>query len=591
MRARPLYIRILIPFLIITILAVLAVSALSVFNTRALFFSETENNLIERTALLETQVSELLASRNYEGLRERFKFLGEKTGTRLTIIREDGLVIADSAEDEKTMTNHADRPEVVEAHRNLTGTAVRESKTLGEGMMYVARRLDQEGQTLGYVRAAFPLTKIRKHTTTLVQQLIGSVLLIALLVAAASIWISRRISLPLKEVTQKAARFAKGDFREKIIAPDSQELFHLATTMNDMARQLDETINKLKNQQTQQDAMFESMAEGVIALDKDGNIITLNRAACHLLHLAENQIGTRPVAEVIHHPEMLRFIDDVRSSDAPVSREIHLQFEAEKYFRAYGNAMDESGNHAIGSLIVITDITEIRQLENIRRDFVANVSHELKTPTTSIIGFVETLENGAIDNREDANRFLEIIHRQARRLNAIVEDLLSLSRIERENNREALDMRVIKVRDILEFIGTECRPRAEKRRINVNIDCTDDLQIECNREMLEQALLNLTDNAIKYNREHSKVTLAASQHGDTIHLTVTDEGEGIEAEHLPRLFERFYRVDKARSRKVGGTGLGLAIVKHIAQAHEGTASVVSIPGKGSTFSLNLPATR
>lgn len=591
MRARPLYIKILIPFLLISILAVLAVSALSLYNTGVLYLSEAENNLIERTALLEDQVAELLSKEDYAGLRQRFKYLDEKAGTRLTIIREDGHVVADNSEDELTMTNHADRPEVVEARRNRTGTSIRVSATLGEGMMYVARRLDHEGEVVGFVRAAFPLTRIEKASRALLRQTIGSVLLIGLLVTGASIWISRRISLPIKEVTQKAARFAKGDFREKIHAPDSQELFRLASTMNDMASQLDGTINQIRHQQYQQDAMLESMAEGVIALSPSSKIITLNLAACRFLNVTETNVRNRPVGEVVRHPELLDFIERVEGNKEVISAEITLRQENELNFRVYGNSLSdpEGSENALGSLIVLADITEIKRLEHIRRDFVANVSHELKTPTTSIIGFVETLESGAIDNREDARRFLKIINRQARRLNSIVDDLLSLSRIEREYYREKLDMETARIKDIFSFVIMECRPRAEKRNIRIEICCPATLQIICNRELLEQALLNLTDNAIKYSSEASTVTLSAEKLDNTIHIRVTDEGEGITEEHLPRLFERFYRVDKARSRKVGGTGLGLAIVKHIAQAHEGNASVSSTPGKGSTFSLNLPS--
>ena len=590
MRARPLYLKILFPFLLISIVAVLAVSSLSLYNTKALYLSETENNLIERTALLEDQVAELLHAEDYDGLRKRFNVLGETTGTRLTIIRRDGHVIADSAENELTMSNHADRPEIVTARREPTGTAIRESSTLGEGMMYVARRVEYENELVGYVRAAFPLTRIGALTTTLLRQLIGSVLVIGLLVTGASIWVSRRISLPLKEVTEKAARFALGDFREKIHAPDSQELFRLATTMNDMASQLDDTINQLKQQQYQQDAVFESMVEGVIALDREGNIITLNRAACRFLNVTVEAVQNRPATEAIRHPELIALIERLANSTTAMAEDVTLRLEGERHFKVYGNALHdkETQTTAIGSLIVIADITEIKRLENIRRDFVANVSHELKTPTTSIIGFVETLEHGAMDNREDANRFLEIIHRQARRLNSIVDDLLSLSRIEREYNREALAMQVENVTELFRYVLMECRPRAEKRNITLETICPDDLKVECNRELLEQALLNLTDNAIKYTRESSTVTLLAEVIDSTLHLRVQDRGEGIGLEHLDRLFERFYRVDKARSRKIGGTGLGLAIVKHIAQAHEGTASVESTTGEGSIFSLNLP---
>ncbi|MFT5123198.1 MAG: two-component system phosphate regulon sensor histidine kinase PhoR [Kiritimatiellia bacterium] len=588
MRTRPLYLKVLFPFLLISGAAVLATTFLSIASSRRLYLEGTEADLKARAMLIEDEVGALIQSGRLDNLQRFFKYRGEKINTRITIIAADGKVLSDTSEHPDQMENHGTRPEVLQAKADKTGTAVRFSNTLKMDMMYVARRLDYEDHLLGYTRVALPLERINGFVDVSINRMLGALLALSLIVFGVSVVVSRRISLPILEITRKASRFAQGDFSEKIDPPESSELFQMVSTMNHMASQLDETIKQLSNQQYLQQAVLASMVEGVLALDGNGNILDINEAAGRFLQLQPKEVRGRPVREIIRHPDVLAFVERVTLEDQALEEEVTVQINGQRHMRLYGNPLTDANHQVIGSLVVLADVTEVKRLENMRRDFVANVSHELKTPTTSIIGFVETLQEGALDNPNDAHRFLGIIHRQANRLTAIVEDLLSLSRIEQATAREARAFEPVNVGELIHAVALDCQLQADKRGIHIHIECDEELWVDGNKDLLEQALLNLADNAVKYTREHTQVYLSARTVANKVVLQVRDVGEGIGEEHLPRLFERFYRVDKARSRDVGGTGLGLAIVKHICQLHRGVAEVESEVGKGSTFTMRLP---
>jgi len=334
------------------------------------------------------------------------------------------------------------------------------------------------------------------------------------------------------------------------------------------------------------------MVEGVIAVDSRSRVISLNRAAASLLGLDPAFVIQRRIIEVVENPDLQWFITRSLAASGPIEGEITLQGEKPRFLQAHGTTLKDPHGKAFGVLIVVHDVTRLRQLEKARRDFVANVSHELKTPITSIRGFVETLlEGGAISDPEHAEKFLGIIGRQADRLGAIIEDLLSLSRIEQETEQGKIHLVGGRIKGILNAALQVCSTRAEEKQISVNLSCPEDLRARVNAPLLEQAVVNLIDNAVKYSEAGSSVQIEAGQKNGQVVIKVTDQGAGIPKEHLSRLFERFYRVDASRSRKMGGTGLGLAIVKHIAQAHGGKVDVTSTPGQGSTFSIFLQEDR
>ncbi len=404
--------------------------------------------------------------------------------------------------------------------------------------------------------------------------------------AAIAYALARHLARPVDSLRMAAARLASGDVRADPPATDVAEFADIAAALVGLREQLVERGLTIGRQDTQQEAVLGSMIEGVLAIDGRRRIIGINRAAADLLDVEAEQAAGRPMQDVIRNPDLRRFALTAIDCREPVEDDLLLRGIRDRTIRLRGTALrDASGDG--GAVIVLNDVTEVQRLENIRRDFVANVSHELKTPVASIKGFVETLLDGAADDPADNRRFLEIVARQADRLAAIIEDLLALSRIEQSEGSGTLPMEPRPLLAILEAAAEDCRPRAIERSIRLDVECPPDLTATVNGPLLEQAVINLVDNAIKCSEPGKTVWLSASRDGGGL-IRVRDEGCGIAAEHLPRLFERFYRVDKARSRQQGGTGLGLAIVKHIVQAHGGTVAVESTPGVGTTFTLRLP---
>ena len=355
-----------------------------------------------------------------------------------------------------------------------------------------------------------------------------------------------------------------------------------------MAAQLAEQIAVITQQRNEQEAILESMHEGVFALDTQERVITVNRAAEALLGVVATQAKGRIIQEVVRNVTLQRLVAAAMHSTESATADIVLRGAEERFLQATATALRDAQSRDIGVLVVLNDVTQRRHLENIRRDFVSNVSHELKTPITSIKGFVETLRDGALDHREHAERFLGIIARHAERLHAIIEDLLALSRLEQGDESYDIPRSETLLIDVVQAAILDCAAKAEAQRVTVVPTCAAELRAMVNAPLLEQAIVNLLENAITYSNPDSYVWVNARQDDDMLVIDVRDQGVGIPHDHLDRIFERFYRVDKARSRERGGTGLGLAIVKHIAQVHGGQVSVTSTVGQGSTFTVYIP---
>ncbi len=419
-------------------------------------------------------------------------------------------------------------------------------------------------------------------------QFLAAALVGILCYAAVSLVISRRMSRPLEQIKTGAARFAAGDLGHRLPAAGPEEVAAVATALNRMAGQLDERIQTVLSQQNEREAMLSSMEEGVLAIDNNGTILSLNKTCASLLGGEPERLQGRSVYEVIRKPDLLEFVESALESGSPVEGEIQIRGPHDRWLMAHGTALRDPQRGTIGVLVVLHNVTRLRHLEDVRRDFVANVSHELRTPITSLKGFVETLLDGALDDRENAARFLRIMLRQVNRLDAIIGDLLALSRIEKGFEGQTIELAAEAVRGVLQGAVEMCEKKAVAKGVKIELVCPEDLSAEINAALLEQAVVNLLDNAVKYSDAGAAVEVRAERREAELVLEVQDHGCGIEAKHLPRLFERFYRVDKARSRELGGTGLGLAIVKHIALAHRGSVSVESTVGMGSTFTLRLP---
>jgi len=572
-------------------LALIAITWYGTKTFHTFFYEQTASDLKSKAYLLEDQVASLLARNQTAALDAFCKNVGSKSSTRITVISPSGVVLADSDSDPATMENHADRPEVMAAMQHLLNPSVRFSHTLKTNMMYVAIPLTNANGIIAVLRTAVPTRGIEEALGEDIYRKIATGLLIIALLAALGTWfISRRISRPLEEIKNGAERFAKGDFSRKLIPKGPEEIAGLAERLNKMAEQLDERISTIIKQRNELEAVFSNMVEGVITVDMDERFISINRAGAHLIGVDPKRIHGRSTLEVIRNSDLQRFVKKSLSTTEPVEGEIILTDDEgkERFLHSHGVLLKDSRGRHIGALIVINDVTNLRRLENVRRDFVANVSHELKTPITSIKGFVETLLDGALNDPEDAKKFLEIVAQQANRLNAIVEDLLALSRIEQEAEKAEITLTPLPLQKTMEEAYLTCQAKAFEKNTKLTLHCPDNLIANINPHLLEQALVNLVENAIKYSPGESEVTFRAEQDEDEIRIKVEDNGPGIAKEHQPRIFERFYRVDKARSSKIGGTGLGLAIVKYIVQSHKGHVDVVSKLGKGTTFTIHLP---
>ncbi len=588
MRKRRLWWRLFVAYLWVPVLVLLAIGWCGSGIVRQLYTDQLEDDLEARARLCGRQFEDLLARGQTSDIDRLCKELGRATGTRVTVVSPSGQVIGDSDAAPSDMDNHHERPEIRDALGGMVGRSIRYSSTEQEERIYLAIPLKHGGQPIAVVRTSLPLTALTRTLGIVRDRLVVAVLIGILFHGMVTLLISRRMSRPLEEIKAGAERFAAGDLNHRLRITDSVEMDTVAETMNRMAEQLGERIQTVLHQQNEREAMLASMEEGVLAINNEGTILSLNEACARLLGEEPARLQGRSAYEVIRKADLLDFIESALASPAPVEGELQIRGARDRWVSARGTVLHNAGGGKIGVLVVLHDVTRLRHLEEVRRDFVANVSHELRTPITSLKGFIETLVDGALEDKENACRFLRIMLRQVDRLDAIIRDLLVLSRIERGSEEQRIELAPESIREALQAAIEMCEKKAADKAIKIELACPEDLAGEVNAALLEQAVVNLVDNAIKYSSPEGVIEVSAAAEGAEIVIRVKDQGCGIEPQHLPRLFERFYRVDKARSRELGGTGLGLAIVRHIALAHRGSVGVESKAGVGSTFCLRLP---
>ena len=590
MRRRKLLWKLYPSYLLITLVSLVAVTWYASGALKQFHMQQIADELEEKARVIEALIEDRLSPERYAEVEALCKEMGADIATRITVILPSGRVIGDSDEEPHLMENHADRPEIREAIAKGIGRSTRYSYTLKQSMMYLAVSVKKGGDVAAVVRTSMSVTALDRALRAIYGKIALGGLMVALFVAAISLGISRWINRPLVEMKEGAQRFSQGDLQHRLGVPNSEEMGALAEAMNHMAAQLDERIRAVTEQRNELEAVLASMMEAVLVVDTEERVARLNRAAEVLFGVEFDKVKKRSVQEVVRNTDLHRVVTNVLSSEEPLEDDIVLYNGEERFLRASGTVLRDAQGGRIGALLVLNDVTRLKRLEEIRRDFVANVSHELRTPITSIKGFVETLKEGAIHDPEASERFLDIIARHSDRLNAILEDLLSLSQIEGELDREAqIPLEVREIKQVLENAILVCNAEAAEKNIRVELACSDKVTARFNAVLLEQAVVNLIDNAIRYSEPGDRVQVTGIQGEDEAVIKVQDWGCGIPREHFPRIFERFYRVDKARSRQLGGTGLGLSIVKHIVNAHRGRVDVESTPSKGSTFYLYLPA--
>ncbi len=561
----------------------------SYIQVRQFHYTQTLTELQRVMPIIIARLSDVADTDMGGGIDEAVKNNGDLTGIRITVILPDGLVIGDSETDPATMENHRyGRPEIEAALTEGEGSAIRFSTTLDQTMMYFAQLVETEFDRPVLVRTALPLTRIDeglRRVTRVGVTVGGCSLLITFIVMFL---VSVRFSGQVSRLADGAIRYAHGELDHRVEPPAAAELSALAESLNDMAGQLDDRIKQLQARQNELRAILQSMSNGVIALDHEHRIISVNRVAEHLLGRSAETLHGRLLEEVIREPELHAFVSKALSGEGADSSELRFGEERSMAVQVTGEPLVGADDQQQGLLIILNEVTQLRRLESLRSDFAANVSHELRTPITNIKGYVETLLEVGWGNQEQADRFLNIIRANSDRLSAIVEDVMSLAKFEQPQTVETLERAPVSIKDFLESVAAQFDEAAGYRAILLVVIAEPGLKILLHRQMIEQAVSNLLSNAVRYTTEKTTVTIRGQLVDENLVISVEDEGPGIAPEHLPRLFERFYRVDKGRSRELGGTGLGLAIVKHVALLHGGHAEVESDVGRGSVFRIILP---
>lgn len=584
---------------LIVLVAVVFISSVTP-GLRGAYESDTERALGSHTGLLSelarptleemagasglTAVDEEAALR----LQQRLQETGASTGIRLTVVLNDGTVIADSAEDPAQMSNHATRPELLEAATTGYGHNKRYSRTLGFWQMYVAQRLDVEGQQIGLVRASQPLDAIDQRIFELLQRVVFSAA-VALAVALLLGWfVGRRITGPLRRVSAAVADLERGDYSRRIHVDSDDEIGALASTINHLGESLGERIAEIRRDRNETLSILASMTEGVIAVDPDERILQMNAAAAAMLRIeAEPSLGMH-FWEAVRVSEICSMVTKVVRDQETADLEIRTSVAlGDRELELHGNRMFSLEGETAGAVLVVRDVTELRRLENIRTEFVSNVSHELKTPLTVISGLVESILHDPEMEESTRQRFMVRVHAQAQRLSDLVRDLLSLSRAERlmpKRDHQALDLRT-SLRESISAI----EPLTDEKGLQLEVDIPDSgLPVRADMESLRQVFDNLLSNACRYTSSEGRISVKAREADGRVTVEIADTGIGIDERQQERVFERFYRADSARSRELGGTGLGLAIVKHVVHGLGGDVQLQSEPGVGSVFTIGIP---
>lgn len=580
-------------FTALILIGVLLTGSFSMEIAKNNYYDMVEEKLKSNARIIQKDLTEDLSKGqklDYEKLSEEYSRITE---ARITIIDINGKVLGDSELAAENMENHKDRPEVIQALEKGFGKSSRWSSSLNKNMLYIALPLKKEKEIAGVLRMALPLNNIYNIQYAIWRYILFSAFAGILVAVILGYRYLSNVTRPIQEITEMAGNIAAGNFDKRVKIKTNDEIGKLGMAFNYMTEKLNETIEELKNDKSKIEAILTSSINGVIAVDNRKKAMIINPVAEKLLDIQEKDFVGKDLFEIARNKEAAEALRKILNLKEAGSMEFELTWPENKILKFFSAPirLQDSPLKKIGNLIIIQDITDIRKLEKMRSDFVANVTHELRTPLTSIRGFIETLKEGAINDESKRERFLDIIDIETERLERLIEDILLLSEI--ENKPFSIPKNKIKVEKVIkEEIITIFNKKAEEKNILLDTYFQDNLPVLCmNKDRFKQMMINLIDNAIKYTPEGGKVLVSAYCMENCLVLKVRDTGIGIPKEHLDRLFERFYRVDKGRSRKLGGTGLGLAIVKHIVLSLKGNISVSSEPGVGTEFKIEIPLKR
>jgi two-component system, OmpR family, phosphate regulon sensor histidine kinase PhoR len=582
-------------------IAVIGLSVLTSGLYMAYMIEESHMNTLRQQMKREIRIIESMLgwseSTHSEGSMVFFsknaELLKNRAEARVTFIAADGKVLGDSDHAPETMDNHLSRPEIVEALEQGEGYSIRYSDTVFQNMMYVALPVGANREE-GFIRLALSLEDVENTIRKLWSTLALGSLVFLLLAVIISYRIAFGFTRPLEAIMKVALQITQQNYDARVKVRSRDEIGQLGQALNRMADSLQEQMDKIRENEGRLQNVLENMISGVLMIDQSGSIVLLNRSAEEIIGFTARELLGKHYKEAKQQLELTQVIQECFERHTPIREEMIFYFPEERMLEVNLVPMSHDREEWLGIVIVFHDITAIRRLEKMRSEFVANVSHELKTPIAAVKGFAETLMNGAMHDTETARAFLKIIYDESERLNRLIGDILELSKV--ESRRVPLRFSPVQlytsVERSFEMMGSE----AAHKSIELTMDVPEDIFVEADEDRLHQILINLISNGINYTPEGGKVRVSAEpiwtdkeqEEYDRIRIQISDTGIGIPKKDIPRIFERFYRVDKARSRSSGGTGLGLSIVKHIVELHRGTIRVESKVGMGTTFIIELP---
>jgi two-component system phosphate regulon sensor histidine kinase PhoR len=581
-----LFLKIMVSYVLLLLAVLLIVDVLMARLIHENYVKQEENRL--RTVAL-VLAETLPNAREIERLQNWVQRQGVQAGFRITVIDSHGRVLADNQSNPDRMDNHANRPEVLEAWRSTTGSSIRFSRTLDKNELYFARQVGQAAGEVVILRLALPLPEISAGFRAAQEELLVVSLIPFALAVALGYFFTRSLIQRIGQIQEFSENVARGNLSARVKETTADELGRLCRSLNVTADEMQRFVSELNEERNRVTAILEGVHAGIMATDSEGRVTLVNPALARVLQLdTQNSLGKR-VLEVVRNVELKQVLDSVLQDKKEVKTTFEINLGTARVFEVVAVPLDESAPLPTGVVAVLHDITRLKELEAIRKDFVANVSHELRTPLTSIRGFAETLLEGGIEDKKNNRRFVEIIKTHAIHLSELSGDLLTLATLESDGlvlNYHKLDLRPL-VQEVVE--STKSLAAQKKQGIEVRMD-GDLPHLVADRDRIRQVLTNLVDNAIKFTPEGGKIEVQVNltDGKDAVELHVEDNGIGVPSADVPRIFERFYRVDKVRSRDQGGTGLGLAIVKHIVEAHRGRVEVRSVLGQGSHFTVILP---
>ncbi|NLH32165.1 MAG: PAS domain-containing protein [Firmicutes bacterium] len=562
---------------------VLVVTLLSMGVTTFFVMLFARNTLIDNLYMdLESDaklVGRWLDTTDWQNVRETMRHLSETTTRRVSILDLDGNIVADSYYPSEYFTNVSDYPEFQQALKEGVGTARRISESSNLEELYVAVRFPK-----GIVRLATTSQEITAPLSFLSQAAVVLTGIMGLMAFGIAYYINRNITEPLGEMLDLTRQLQVGEFSRRVLVRSTDEIGQLSRAFNELSQTLEEMFQTVHDRENKLNAILTSMEDAVLAVDTNYKLILANRRMAEMINEDVSSLMGKDLTEAFQSYQLVEVVSDTLSTGKAIDTEIRPELSSQQVLAVTSSPLEDEAGKTIGVVIVLRDVTELRLLESMRREFVANVSHELRTPLTSIKGFVETILNGKTDDEAFVQRYLSIVSGETDRMITLINDLLDLTKI--ESRRQKLVFEEVNLKEIFDDTITVLASKAEEREVAVE-NRLDDLIVLGNPKMLRQVAINLVDNAIKYNKQGGQVWIEAAVNDGIASISVTDTGIGIPSEHLERVFERFYRVDKGRSRQMGGTGLGLSIVKHIIERHKGRIWAESEYEQGTTITFTL----